>query len=359
LPASIAALQSPEAEVRRRAAEVIRPFGSEASAAVESLTALLNDEDAPIRQAAAATLEAIGEAAAPAADRLNALFYDEDADVRRAALLALGRIDGFAPEALPVLEAYGEAWQPTGIRPSQAPGQFEQSAAPDEAMLLAIAGIFVLRRDRISLARLSAAVYEQPAEFRAQLGGALVAVASGKSTHRLGSTAALAVANAGLRAEASDDRVLRRMSMIISTPIAGTSAEKVAWAARWLHDPDVATRRYALQSLSALHAESRIAAPLLVEAIEDDHPDIRRQAVRAMGAMQDPTEEVIQALAQAVRDADDRVRFEAVNALGEIGRRNEVVEDALEEALQDRVLSVRETAVWARRQIVTSRPQAE
>ena len=357
LPASIVALRSSEAEVRLRAAEVIRPFGSKASAAVESLTALLNDEDAPIRQAAAATLETIGEAAAPAADCLNALLYDEDADVRRAALCALGRIDGFAPDALPALEAYGEGWQPTGIRP--APGQFEQSAAPDEAMLVAFAGIFVLRPDRISLARLSAAVAEQPEEFRAQLGRALVAVASGKSTHPLDWTAALAVARAGLRAEASDDRLLRRMSMYLSTPTAGSSAEKVAWAARWLQDPDVAARSNALQSLRGLNAESRIAAPLWVKAIEDDNAGIRRQAALAMGAMQDPTDEVFQALAQGVRDADERVRFEAVNALGEIGRRNEVVEDALEEAMQDRVPSVRETAVWARRQIVTSRPQAE
>ena len=350
LPALIAALRSPGVEVRLRAAEVIRPFGPKSAAAVEPLVALLDDEDADVRQASSATLEAIGESAAPAADRLNALLYDDDADVRRAALFALGRTDGFTSEALPALEEY-VAGYPKGTQPRQAQPPIERTAPPDEAVLVASAGIFTLRRDRESLLRLSAAVAEQPEEFRTEVGAAFLAAALGKTTDHAGSTAAWAAARAYVRAEASNDVALRRMTMYLSNQLVGTPEEKLAWAALRLQDSDAAVRRIALGSLGTLELESRIAAPLVVKALADEDAGIRRAAARALGAMDDPSDDVFRALAQGVHDADERVRFEAVNALGEIGHRSEVVEDALDEALRDKVLSVRETARWARRQV--------
>ncbi len=87
--ALVAALRSPDPQVRESAATALGKMGPAAAVAVEPLVATLGDEDLYLRGAAAVALGRIGGAAVPALARA---LGDANAEVRWSAAIALGRL---------------------------------------------------------------------------------------------------------------------------------------------------------------------------------------------------------------------------------------------------------------------------
>jgi HEAT repeat protein len=112
VPATIGALESPDANTRSNAIQVLRQIGPGAAAAVPVLTELLNDHTelspglsgdvATIRIQAIQALGAIGPQARAAIPDLIVLFHDSNELVRLTAALALA---GIGKDAVPALTA--------------------------------------------------------------------------------------------------------------------------------------------------------------------------------------------------------------------------------------------------------------
>lgn len=88
----IAALKSPDAMQRKKAAIFLQLRGGSAQTAVPALSAALKDKDAEVRHYVAHALANIGPAAVKAAPALAAALRDEDRFVRARAAQALGAI---------------------------------------------------------------------------------------------------------------------------------------------------------------------------------------------------------------------------------------------------------------------------
>ena len=100
LGAIFGALHSPNEEVRKAAAETFGLLGPAAKEAVPKLQALLTDADADLRRHAAVALGLIGPPAKAALPALVALFKDDTEATRQAAVRAAGRMGPAAVEPL-------------------------------------------------------------------------------------------------------------------------------------------------------------------------------------------------------------------------------------------------------------------
>jgi HEAT repeat protein len=103
VPALEKALQRPEVEFRRPAAQALANIGPGAAPAVPSLAVGLKDADAQVRLGCAAALGNIGQAAAPAVMPLTAAAYSPDVALREQAIIALGNIGPAAGDGVPAL----------------------------------------------------------------------------------------------------------------------------------------------------------------------------------------------------------------------------------------------------------------
>jgi HEAT repeat protein len=72
--------------------------------------------------------------------------------------------------------------------------------------------------------------------------------------------------------------------------------------------------------LASMGSRGASAAPYLIQALENDEPDVRSASARAMSFVQAEPAPVVEALAQAMeQDTDDEVAQAACQALGRIG----------------------------------------
>jgi HEAT repeat protein len=92
VPTLVRALDDAEAENRLAAAEALCPFGARAAGATRALAEKLNDPSAGVRRQAADTLEHIGPEAHEAIPALTRALADSDPGVRREAEEALDSI---------------------------------------------------------------------------------------------------------------------------------------------------------------------------------------------------------------------------------------------------------------------------
>lgn len=97
LPGSIEDLASPDADIRRGAAEILGSFGPKSAPAVPVLIRSLGDGDAAVRLASALALGRIGPVARDALPALSKLADDPDGRIRRSAESAATSIRGGAP----------------------------------------------------------------------------------------------------------------------------------------------------------------------------------------------------------------------------------------------------------------------
>ncbi len=90
----VQALHDPDAQLRKRAVEVLGNVGTADPAVVPALTSALKDRDAHVRRAAVLALLRLGPAAQEADAALREAQHDKDAQVRASAVKALRRVQG-------------------------------------------------------------------------------------------------------------------------------------------------------------------------------------------------------------------------------------------------------------------------
>jgi len=110
--------------------------------------------------------------------------------------------------------------------------------------------------------------------------------------------------------------------------------------------PAYRVRMACLRGLYKLGDEDT-AAPMLIAALRDEHPEVRRTGVTFLGWKDYP--DAVPALVQCLRDEDDSVRKGAVSALANLNDPNAVL--PLIKLLGDNVLEIREKALEAVRGI--------
>ncbi len=88
------AIESTDAKIRKKAADVLGNVGPSDPAAIPALIRALKDRDPRVRDAAVLALSKLGRAAEPAADSLDSLTSDRDPLVRQHAAMAAARVRG-------------------------------------------------------------------------------------------------------------------------------------------------------------------------------------------------------------------------------------------------------------------------
>jgi HEAT repeat protein len=87
-------LESPDAHLRKKAAETLGKVGPSDPAAIPALIKALDDNDAVVRDTAVLALSKLGRVAEKAADALDGLKSDPDRAVRQHAAQAARRVRG-------------------------------------------------------------------------------------------------------------------------------------------------------------------------------------------------------------------------------------------------------------------------
>ena len=108
IPALRGALKSPNASIRRQAADLIALHGNKAKDAVGDLIDLLKDKQPAARRSAALALAAIGREAAEATDPLIACAADTDPKVRAEVARALGEIRADGQALTTLVNLFGD-----------------------------------------------------------------------------------------------------------------------------------------------------------------------------------------------------------------------------------------------------------
>jgi oligoendopeptidase F len=90
----VQALQSPDPQVRKKAADALGKVTTTDPATVPALVKALDDDDAKVRDAAVLALSKMGRVAERAADALDKLNSDPDRAVRQHAAQAAKRVRG-------------------------------------------------------------------------------------------------------------------------------------------------------------------------------------------------------------------------------------------------------------------------
>ncbi len=298
-PTLVEALKSPEAAVRRNAAEALG--GIRDTVAVAPLTALLRDEETAVRERAAYALGRLRDTAATEA--LMAATKDPERSVQKHAVLALGEIKD--PRALKsLLDALL--------------GSVEVSAAAEQVLLetrdlRAVEPLIVsLRHRKIEVRRIAArllAAIGDPRAFRPLI----IALKDQATDVRF--EAATALRKLSGEDFGTDPGKWQRWHEL---DLAGKEIEEkvpdVHGYIGSLHNPKWAFRAYAAIALG--RRADRRAVTALRGALWDKDAAVRAEAAKALGQIRDPR--AVEALIASVSDADPEVQEAAEDALRRI-----------------------------------------
>jgi HEAT repeat protein/beta-lactamase regulating signal transducer with metallopeptidase domain len=301
-----AAINDPDYEVRLA---VIRALGEiESPAAIDALSSALGDSDVEIREAAVYALGEIEDSRAVPA-LANLLVSDGEASVRVKAAWALGEIEhGSAVDALATalsdqdvevrrmaVWALGEIEDPRGVDPL-----IGVLRDPDVELRLAAIHALGQIESRRAVDPLIEALGDSDARVRERAAWALAEIEDPRAA--TGLTAALG----------DSDPAVRRMAVYALGELELATAPPALIQA--LRDEDPEVRGYAVHALGEI--EDPAAVPGLAELFRnaETDADTRRQIVWALGEIEDPAS--YQVLVQALEDEDPEIRRAAARALG-------------------------------------------
>jgi HEAT repeat protein len=263
----IARLKSPNAELRRYAADALAKFAD--PRATEALIAALGDPDSQTRAYAAAGLGALKSS--HAVEPLIALLNDPDEGVSTSAAMALGKIH--APRAIAPLVA-------------------RLSMVPASSMPLLDFGPAVVEP------LLAAAKSDDPAVRSSAIEALML-------TH---DPRVFPVLTAALN---DPDVAVRQLALLaLQTAQAPNFLDALRAA---LKDPDPATRAMALRASGDLPPTESI--PIAIAALQDPDPSVRNAAAVYLSPAQVSDPQVAQALIALAQDRDSSVSWSAVQTL--------------------------------------------
>jgi HEAT repeat protein/lysophospholipase L1-like esterase len=288
--ALVAALTSPEAEERLRAAHALGNVHGGA-AVVSALARRLSDESPVVRAAAARSLGQIASEARGAAPALVTALNDADEGVRLHAADALVRMHpdpkSCVPALVKILEDKGSPGRGAAARVVGTLGPAAQIAVP----------------------ALAAALRDPSEEVRARSAWALgeIGPAAGVAVHAL--------------LDAMPDphirwRVVEALGRIDP---AGRAAVPALTAA--LQDESGDVRRLAARSLGRIGKPAQAAGPELIACLADPQAGVRGAAARALSRVQPDPAAAAPALDRLLDDPDGDVRREAEGALKALGQK--------------------------------------
>ena len=344
----LAAVRSPEPEVRACALFALSKLGSTGPAALSTLREALRDPDPFVRAAAANALGAVREKAADRVPDLAAMLDDPDSGVRRGALEALGTVDPAGKRCVPAIVG--------------ALGDRDESV---RRTAVAILSGLVSRSDEATREILRALPRDETRAHDAssrlalleKLGPPAIPLLAGQFEKAPKSSTAAALGLFGPWAGAavpalekglkSTDPELRRECVVALGRIGPGAKAAVPALVAVLKDPDFSVRhrvpgalvRIGPESPEVLGALTRIpkeysgredvvdalaaagapAVPHLAAALAERDPDLRARAARALAKIGVASRDAVPALLASVEDDDPNVGSSAVRALDEIG----------------------------------------
>ena len=306
--------------VQAKAAFRLGQFGPAAGAAVGPLVELLDDCDT-VAAAAAGALGKIGPRALVSVEPLVAASVDGGRLLRRGAVESLGRFGPAAGAAVPVLiEALeDEDWQVPHLA-ATALGRIDTASAEVVRALVSAVdqgqGDAELRIAALeSLASLDPGTTDVvPVLIRALSDPCLpVARQAVRSLGAVGPEAVDRLAEA-LRHPSRDVRLSAAEALGLIGPPASGAADRLIEA---LADADVSTGFYAEEPLVKI---GPAATDRLIEALDDERPEVRACVARILGQLGPSAAEAVEALRGTLEDPDEYTRSVAAWALEEIER---------------------------------------
>jgi HEAT repeat protein len=278
--------------------------------AVEPLAAAIGDPDREIRLA---VIQALGNIESPdAIDALSSALSDSDAEVREYVVWALGEIEDSraVPALADVLTSDGEA--SVRLKAAWALGQIEHANGVDalaralddqdaEVRQMAVWALGEIEDPR-GVEPLIRVLSDPDVETRLLAIHALGQIESGRAVDPL------------IEALRDSDSRVREAAIWALGQIEDPRAAPGLAAA--LGDSEAKVRRYAAAALGDLDLSS--APPELINALQDDDLEVRRYAVHALGDIEDPAAVPGLAALFRSSDADADTRRAVIHALSDI-----------------------------------------
>ena len=292
VPAMIEALKDDRTDYW--ACIVLSEIGPAAKDAVPQLIKTLSDDEQEVRMEGAMTLAAIGEASAPAIPKLIELLNDKETGVRLAAIYALGSLGPKADAATTALE----------------PGLQSKDAFVATISTWALARIksgdqaYLTKLKKDMLPTLFEGVKDKNRKLR---------VAAVRAIHEL-KPGSEVIVPAFARLVNNNDPVTVTNAL---EAIATLGDKAVPGLIDGLKVKGV--RGQIAEILGRIGEPASPAVPALIEAMEDDRPEVRREILFALGSIGPQAKAAVGVARKALADPDQTVRYSAVFTLGRIG----------------------------------------
>ena len=273
---------------------VLSGIGPAAKAAVPQLIKTLDDDEPEVRMEVAMTLAAIGEAAAPAVPKLTDELKDKETGVRLAAIYALGTI---GPKAASATKALEPGLQSKDLFTATiTTWALARIQAGDEAYRTK------LKKDM--LPTMFEAVKAKNRKLR---------VAAVRAIHELKPGSEVVIPAFARIVENADPATINDVVEAVAT----LGDKAVPGLINGLKFKNVRGR--AAEVLGRIGEGAAPAVPALIEAMEDERPDVRREVLFTLGSIGPQAKAAVAVARKALADPDQSVRYSAVWALGRIG----------------------------------------
>jgi serine/threonine protein kinase/HEAT repeat protein len=316
LPELVKALQDPSMFLRAAAATSLGSLGSRARPAVPQLTEALQDENGGVRGRAAVALGRMGAVARDAVPRLLRLLEDREVSVADAAALALEKIIGrpeptaeFAPvaprtaaAAAPVPDAVVPPPAPpdAAVPPPAAPdAAVPPPAPPDAAVPPPAVPDAADVPPTVDLAALAAAALQAPRP------------APGNGVPRVRDLVA------GLM---DGDAAVRWRAAVALGEMGPAAEEAVRALVEAMEDAEDSVRWEAAKALGRIGPAARAAVPALAAALAEDDDVLRNAAATALGMLGADAQKAVPALIRSLRGSSDAAPDAAMETLVKLGR---------------------------------------
>lgn len=286
---------------------VLSEIGPAAKAAVPQLIKTLDDDEPEVRMEVAMTLAAIGDAAEPAVPRLTEELKDKESGVRLAAIYALGTLGPKAASATKALE----------------PGLQSKDLFTATITTWALARIqagddaYRTKLKQDMLPTMFEAVKDKNRKLR---------VAAVRAIHELKPGSEVVIPAFARIMENADPATINDVMEAVAT----LGEKAVTGLINGLKVKTVRGR--AAEVLGRIGEGAAPAVPALIEAMEDERPDVRREVLFALGNIGPQAKAAVGVARKALADPDQSVRYSAVWTLGRIGP---AASDALPELEKD------------------------